>query len=78
MPLSAPTAPPCGPAVGMTGEDDGELGLLLLLAGRTVGAVVVSAPIRTSTWFAATEVLAAAVTPNADAIRLALAASPVP
>ncbi len=59
------------------GEDEGELELLLL-AGLMVGAVVVSAPIRTSTWFGATEAPAAAVTPNAEAIRLALAASPVP
>ena len=79
MPFSAPTAPPCGPVVGMTGDDEGDDGLgVVAVAALMVGTVVVSAPIRTSTWLAATEALAAAVTPNAEAIRLALAASPVP
>ena len=62
------------------GGDDGELDAVDPLAGAalTVGAVVVPAPSTTSTWFAATDALAADVTPNAEAMRLALAASPVP
>ena len=47
MPFSAPTAPPCGPVVGMTGDDEG-LGVVVA-AALMVGTVVVSAPISTST-----------------------------
>ena len=46
MPFSVPTAPPCGPVVGMTGDDG--LGVVVV-AGPMVGTVVVSAPISTST-----------------------------
>jgi len=62
------------------GGDDGELDAVDPLAGAalTVGAVVVPAPSTTSTWLAATDALAADLTPNAEAMRLALAASPVP
>ena len=79
MPFSAPTAPPCGPVVGMTddGEADGALDGLAVGAVK-VGTAEVSAPIRTSMWFVATVALAADMAPNAAAIWLALAASPVP
>jgi len=49
MPFSAPTAPPCGPAVGMTGDDEGLGVVVAAAAALMVGAVVVSAPISTST-----------------------------
>jgi hypothetical protein len=82
MPFPPLTAPPCAPLVGRTpdgvADDEGDpLEALAVLGAVTVGTVA-SLPSRTSTWPAASEVLAWAVVPNAVAILLPLPDAPVP
>ena len=74
MPLSALTAPPWAPLVGI---GTGTAGVEAAGVPEAVGSVA-SAPSMTSTWPAATEELAVAVTPNSEAIWAALAAEPEP
>jgi hypothetical protein len=62
MPSFAVTAPPCGPVVGMV-----TAGVCGVPGAGTFGMVAL-AQSRTSTWPAATEALATAVTPNNVAI----------
>ncbi len=77
MPLTALTAPPCGPVVGITTEGVG-LGLVVgLVEGLAVGTVA-PAPSRTSTWSRGIDALATAVAPNSDAILPAPADAPAP
>src|ERR1051326_8548335 len=80
MPFLAVTAPPSAPSevADGDGEADGEADGDGELLAVPPGTVVASAPSRISTWPAATVELAVAVTPNCDAILLALAEVPVP
>ena len=71
MPFFALTAPPCAPVVGMGTTELEEVGV-----GLAPGTVA-SAPSMSWTCPAATAELAVAVTPNSEAIVLALAAEPV-
>ena len=66
------TAPPCAPVVGMGTAEPEAVGVAL------ASGTVAFAPSMTSTCPAATVELAVAVTPNSEAILLALAAEPVP
>ena len=81
MPFVALITPPAGPldALEEAGLDaDGVLAALLPALVLALAGKAAPAPSSTSTWPAATDELAVAVTLNSEAILLALEAVPVP